>query len=172
MKLDARSTAMKIAKSEKGLATLEILPLLLIFVMLMAYSLGAFGIIHTGIMYSISSRTYAFETFRNRANLVYFRDNEKKGTADFRQFRDTGMRMHAVFNEERPTGRGDAWFPSERSIRMGMPLEPDGQSRTNLDIHNSQVHQIQPKKRNSRVSVNPVWIQVQYGICINSKCGE
>ncbi len=68
------------------MATIEMLPMMFIFIFLFSYTLGAFGIIHTGIKNSISARAYAFETFRNRSNLVYFRDIPV-ATADLRHYR-------------------------------------------------------------------------------------
>ncbi len=156
-------------ESEKGMATLEVVPLLFVFIFMFAYTLGAFGVIHTGIMHSISARTYAFETFRNRTNLVYFRDIPG---AEPRQFKDVGNRVHAILAEGRADG-DDNFLASERAIRMGITIEP-GPSRNDGSIHNQKVHEadeLANGKRNQRVEVSPVWIMVQYGICLDMKCG-
>lgn len=152
-------------KNEKGMATLEILPLIFVFIFLFAYMLGAFGVVHTAIKFSISARTYAFETFRNRTNLVYFRENS---STDSRQYRDNGNRFHAI------TTQGGEFMPTERAIRMGMTIEP-GPSRNDITIHNEKVHtadELATGKRNQQVEVSPVWIMVSYGICLNAKCGD
>ena len=56
MKTQMKANALK---NQRGMATIEVLPLLLVFLMLFSYTLGAFGIIHTGIMHSISARSSA-----------------------------------------------------------------------------------------------------------------
>lgn len=157
-----------IIQSEKGMATIEVVPLLFIFVVLISYALGAFGIIHTGILNSIASRTYAFETFRGRANLTYFRDIPG---ALPEHYRAIGSRLHAVLSEKR--GEEDKEFMvTERSIRMGMPYETVI-GRDQDDIHEQKVYEgIQAGKRNESIGVNPVWIRVGYGICLNIKCGD
>lgn len=58
--------------NQKGLATIEALPLVVVFVVLITYGLGLFGFVHTAILHSIGARTYAFETFRNRTNVSFF----------------------------------------------------------------------------------------------------
>ena len=42
---------------------------MVIFVMLMSFGMGLFGVVHTAILHSIAARTYSFETFRQRTNL-------------------------------------------------------------------------------------------------------
>lgn len=85
----------RISCDQNGMATLESLPLLVIFTFLMSYGMGLFGAIHTGILQSIAARTYAFETFRNRSHLLIYRENISGlyyplHTGNF------GMRYHAV----------------------------------------------------------------------------
>ena len=154
------------------MATIETIPLIMVFVFMLCYEFGVFGIIHTGIMQSISSRAYAFETFRNRTNLVYFRDELP---SDLRQFKAMGNRVHGIASEL----RDDQVDPqdgiaSERPLRMGIPMDPDVQSRQDLQRHNEKIFDqalVGPQKRNTSVDVSPVWIQVHYGICLDARCG-
>jgi hypothetical protein len=159
----------KPASNERGLATLEAIPLLVVFVFLIAYSLGGFGIIHTAIMHSISARAYAFETFRNRANVTYFRDIPSD--AALIHYREHGNRLHGVMSETR---RNDdmAFRATERPIRVGITIEP-GPSRNDLSIHNTKIHEdvLADGKRNQNIEVGPAWIMIQYGICLNARCG-
>lgn len=155
---------------ESGLATLEVIPLIFVFVFLMAYTLGAFGVIHTGIKQSISARAYAFETFRGRSNLVYFRDTS---WGDFLQYKDFGNRVHGILSDAGDRG-DDSFNATERPIRIGIELPADG-SRNQPQVHNQKVHDsanIAAGKRNTKVEVSPVWVMVQYGICLNVKCGD
>ncbi|RME18011.1 MAG: hypothetical protein D6797_01290, partial [Bdellovibrio sp.] len=81
--------------NQKGLATVEALPLLVIFVILLSYALGTWGVVHTAILSSIGARAYAFETFRNRTNLIFHRDID--GSPQY--YNDPqkwGFRLHRV----------------------------------------------------------------------------
>lgn len=164
--------AKRILKNEKGMATIEVIPLLLVFVYMLCFEFGMFGIIHTGIMQSMAARTYAFETFRNRTNLTYFRDNNANF---FVHFRNTGTRTHGIASElATDEDKQTEGIASERPLRVGIPLQPDESSRKNLALHNEKVFDqalVGPQKRNQVVGVSPVWIQIEYGMCLNTRCG-
>ncbi len=156
------------------MATLEILPLIFILIYLFAYTLGAFGAIHTGIMNSMSARAYAFETFRNRTNLWYFRDQAGNPR---RQYRDHGNRFHAIMGEKNSISE---FRSTERAIRMGIPIQPSP-SRNDPTIHNEKIYdspQMQEgataaaSARNETIEVGPIWVMIQYGICIKLSCGD
>lgn len=149
-------------ESEDGMATVELVPLLLIFVFLMSYTLGAFGIVHTAVLNSIAARNYAFETMRNRTSITYLRGLPA-------HFANKGLRLHGIRGEYDNSDFG--FRATERNVRFGFPNEIV--NRTRRDVHNQNVHEdIVPGKRNSRFGVNPVWIQVQYGMCLNVACGD
>jgi hypothetical protein len=163
-------------QNEKGMATIETVPLLLVFVILLAYSFGSFGVIHTGILNSIAARTYAFETFRNRANVTYFRDSggDNSSVVARRHFRRIGNRIHGIQQETRPgdPAPSDASFKStERPLRVGFGGIPVDASRNTASIHNEQVFSGVLEQRQTQVGVSPVWVMTQYGICINAQCG-
>ena len=151
--------------SEKGMATIETVALLVIFVMLIGYTFGAFGIIHTGILNSIAARTYAFETMRNRSNVTYFRDIPG---GDNHHFARIGARIHTIKSESDTTSPN---FPAtERAMQMGLGGTAS-LGRDDATIHMQKIPNLVPGRRNTQVEVNPVWIMTQYGICINAKCG-
>jgi hypothetical protein len=154
-----------ILKNEDGTATVETIPLMFIFVALLSYVVGVFGVVHTGILNSIAARTYAFETFRNRANVTYFRDNV---AGPLEHFQKIGDRIHAINSEK---GNGElTFFATERPIRMGMgSLNVVGRDEA---VHMEKVPLIAPGRRNNNVEVSPVWVITQYGICINVQCGD
>ncbi len=162
---------MKHLRNEKGMATIETIPLIMIFVVLLCYEFGVFGVIHTGIMQSMSARAYAFETFRNRSNLTYFRDTP----TPLNNFHKTGVRTHGIASEAKSEADGSAdGIAAERPLRVGMPLDPDLQSRNDRTRHNETIFDqnvIRGQKQNERVDISPVWIQVQYGMCLNARCG-
>jgi hypothetical protein len=158
--------ALKTLNNEKGMAMIEAVPLLVMFIVLLSFSLGFFGVIHTAILNSIAARAYAFETFRDRTNLNFFReDGSALKSLGPLYLGVKGFRYHAI-QSENPGGR-QLFIPTVRGIAMGKeePEKPSGK-----DLHNQQIYNI--LQRNERVEVNPVWVMVGYGICLNSACGE
>jgi hypothetical protein len=146
--------------NQKGIATIESVLLLSIFVVFMTYCVGTFGIVHTGILNSISARAYAFETFRNRANVNYFRDDP---AVDLDYFMG-GIRAHGISTEN--NGGQQKWYATTRLLAMGRDVatvanRPQG----------GQDDQLFDKKREMSGKVNPVYIKVVYGICLNFACG-
>lgn len=150
--------------NKKGMATIEALPMLVVFVIFFSYTYGFFSIIHSGILYSIGARTYAFETFRNRSNLTYYRGNNNSG--QFNYYSNYGLRYHCT-----QAGTTDEEFVAEkRAISIGMQLSPTSSSNADLDIHNEKIHAL--NARNRDIKVNPIWIKTCYGICVTSGCGD
>lgn len=152
-------------RNEKGMAIIETVPLLVIFVVLMSFGLGFFGVVHTATLNSIGARTYAFETFRNRTNLNYFREDQSglQAATSLNNSRK-GWRYHAVQNEGYRINR---IIPTTRPISLGRGVAA---INTSQEVHNQQIFQILP--RNERISVNPVWVMVGYGICLSATCGN
>lgn len=142
---------------------LETIPLIVIFVVLVSFGMGFFGVVHTAVLHSIGARTYAFETFRNRTNLYYFRENGSGETTP-RTFHKKQWRYQAVQNE---SDQRDKFVATVRPITFGRALAT---SEANLEAHNQGIYQM--LQRNERLAVNPAWIMVGYGICLNATCGN
>lgn len=151
-------------KNEKGMATIEALPLIVIFVVLMSYGLGMFGVIHTAILQSIAARTYAFETFRNRTNLSMFREN-LSGLSQPQHTKHFQMRFHAVLSDD-PQSSAE-FYATERPLAIGRQVAQVGRK---FEVHNLNVFNLAP--RNEAVEVSPIWIMVGYGICLDALCGD
>lgn len=157
--------SLKPLQDQKGMAILEAVPLLVIFVVLISFGLGYYGIIQTAILHSIASRTYAFETFRQRTNLYVFRENGTGLMAGRAlEYTRKGWRYHAVTNVTGPT---DKFVSTPRPIALGRGVAA---ADANESTHNQQIFQILP--RNERIAVNPAWVMVGYGICMNAGCGK
>ena len=155
----------KTIKNEKGLASIEATILIVLFVSLLYYTYGFFGIVHTAILHNIHARTYAFETFRHRTNLLYFRSNRR---VDLNYYHNIGTRLHGI-NTDTAT-QSPSQVATERPISMGLVVDEQGRRE---GIHNNDVFERVPASgRNTSVEVNPVWIKVIYGICLNSRCGD
>lgn len=149
--------------NEKGLAILETVPLIVIFVMLLSFGMGFFGIVHTATLHSIGARAYAFETFRGRTNLTYYREDGSGLDTPF-NFTNKGWRYHAVQHESDPRSR---FVATARPISIGNN-QPAGDP--SVESHNVNIYQL--PTRNQKISVNPAWVMVGYGICLTAVCGN
>lgn len=168
-------------KSQKGLSTIEMIPLLLIFALLFNFTLGFFGVIHTGVLQSIAARNYAFETFRNRADLTYLRDTAGTALRVVQwnsTFKKEGFRIHGV-ESEGSDGEGN-FYVARRPIKFASVKDGLGNQGSD-DEHRQPVRSIAEDQKASEVfsgktpedgksGLDPVWIQVLYGICMNAKC--
>lgn len=154
---------------------METIPLLVIFIILLAYSFGSFGIIHTGILNSIAARTYAFETFRGRANVTYFRDNVRGAAAPVTlHFARKGNRIHGIRQEIRPgdpAANAEEFRATERPLRVGLGGIPTDASRSTASIHNERVFTDVNEQIQTQIGVSPAWVMTQYGLCLNAQCG-
>ena len=155
-------------QNEKGMAALEMIPIILVIVLFVNFSIGFFGVIHTGILNSIASRNYAFETFRNRSNLVYFRNTDG---AELISFGKIQLRFHGTNSEKAAASGGEIpWAATARTIdfmNFNSRVETVGDAAT----HNGKTRALQDG-RNTAIAVNPVWIKTRYGICLTAACGS
>lgn len=172
----------QLRRKESGMASVEIVPIILLFAMLFNFTLGFFGIIHSGILSSIASRNYAFETFRNRANLVYLRDDDMKPAKNEEEARytKTGFRFHGVISES--NNGVQTWIATKRPIRFTDAGGLD-EALGDKGDHTTLVRTVQSVGKVSdtftgktaeegKSGVNPVWLQTLYGICLNSTCSK
>lgn len=149
--------------NEKGMAMIETIPLLVVFVVLLSFGVGLYGSIHTATLHSISARAYAFETFRQRSNLNYFRE-DASGLSSPMHYKTKGFRFHGVSHE---TDQRTFFISTARPIAIGRSVAA---MENNESTHNLKVFDLQ--RRNTTVGVNPIWVMVGYGICIDSRCGN
>lgn len=171
----------RMKKDERGIATVELVPLLVLFVMLLNFTIGFFGIIHSGILNSIAARNYMFETLRNRTNLNYLRDIPD-GLSLRSNYTKFNHRFHGIISEY----SGDLdWVATRRPLKFTeteelTKLSSNGQGTKSE--HETLVRQIQGTGKVSDIfhgngpdegqnGINPVWVQTLYGICLNAKCG-
>jgi hypothetical protein len=165
VKMNQLRQATQILRNEKGMAMLETVPLLVIFVVLTSFGMGFFGVVHTAVLHSIAARTYSYETFRQRTNLTYFReDGSGTDASTAMNFSKKGWRYQAIQHE---TDDRKKFVATTRPIAMGRAIASADSSE---NTHNSDIYTI--LQRNERTSVNPVWVMVGYGICLNPTCGN
>ena len=152
--------------SEKGFASIEATVLLVLFSVMLYYAFGFFGIVHTGIVHNIHARTYVFEVFRHRTNLMYFRSKNRVTQSNATHYYNTMTRLHGINTDTRDGINQQT--ATERPISLGLVLEEEGRDAA---IHNRDIYsRIPASDRNRSVSVNPVWILTMYGLCLNSQC--
>ncbi len=171
--LDVPGAAKLVLKSERGIAVFELIPVLVIVALFLNFIFGFFGVIHTGILNSIASRNYTFETFRHRSNVAFFRDLEDGyNSGPKTRYHETQIRYHGTTGEQRPKG-ALSWIATVRDIAFikdQAGLDDDLGSRGE---HQSTLANIRPDQRiEDSEGFSPVWIQPTYGICINFECGK
>ena len=154
-------------KNQKGLAMIETLPILVVFIILLAYGIGFYGVVHTGILNSIASRAYAFETFRNRADLTYFRDRPSGPNT---LYLGLGNRVHGINHEDAAVTDGN---PNIVATTRRLDFrDSNADSGANQQDHNDLVFEIVGRNRGDGVKASPVWIMISYGICLDAACGD
>lgn len=169
--------------NQKGISTIELIPVLLLFALLFNFSLGFFGVIHSGILNSIAARNYAFETFRNRANVTYLRDIPASGsslTSDAQDARYTkdNFRFHGIISEGHGSNK-ETWIVTARALKF-TDLKNGTESTTTASDHN-QVRAVADNGKASDVftgrtpedgkaGISPVWLKTLYGMCLTSTC--
>jgi hypothetical protein len=159
------SVKKNILRNNRGIALLETIPLVVIFVMLMSFGMGLFGLIHTAILHSIAARTYSMETFRQRANLSYFReDGSGLDAAKSFNYTKKQWRYQAVQHE---ADARNVFVATVRPIALGRTIAGGDATET---TNNVSIFAMQ--SRNEKIGINPGWVMVGYGICLRAECGN
>ncbi len=162
-----------VLKEEKGIALIELLVLLPLFILITSFGIGFFSVVHTAQLQSIAARNYAFATFRHRASTVYFRDvpfELNRTTIAPQHFKDQGFRLHFVGNDGDASldGAGNYGNATQRQISYFFPIESSEGSSVNA---HRQVASI-GDERNRDIKVSTVWMKVHYGLCVDASCGD
>lgn len=160
-------------KTERGMAVIEMIPIMIVIVLLVNFSIGFFGIVHTGVLNSIAARNYIFETLKNRSNVEYHRNNKLN-------YKSSGNRFSGIVSEN--ASGSDNWVPTARRLSWVEFFGGKSQSGESLNrepasgqasTHNQKILGLADSGvRNDSVEVYNVWIRTLYGICMDSKCGD
>ncbi len=139
---------------QKGMALLETLTLMIVFIVLAGYMLGFFSVVHSGIKNSIAARNLAFESFRNRSDLRLWRDNNPKIISYYKDFR-----WHSTISENTPQRNvgGPELYSTGRRINY------IGEGRDNRNV-SGELNDFEIQKTNT------VWVKTAYGICLTAEC--
>lgn len=170
-------------QNKKGMAVMELVPVLFVYMLLINFALGFFGIVHSGILHSIAARNYTFETFSHRSNLVYHIRTPLTTPTTDNHFLTKGYRFSGIIYDRANDSDLD-WFAPARPIAFASSFGGTDDDGVNLSgrspngvpgemlVHNTQVRDLNEAVRNENVAVKSVWIKTIYGICITSKCGD
>ena len=139
-----------LVKNQRGIAVVEMLPLLVVFVILFGLTFGFWTSIHSGTLSSIAARHYAFEVINNRTHFVYHRDTIPPEDDDY--YKKNGYRFFAVVDEQ-PTSN--------------LKLKPLDHRINLFDGGKTGITEF----LNNTTKANPIWIKTGYGICLNFECG-
>lgn len=151
-------------KNQKGVAVLETIPIIFIFVTLIAFTLGFYGVTQKMILHSISARAYGNELLRHRANVTYLRD---VNGGDANSYHITNQRYFTVREPNSPANDFNA-----------SKMNVDFRTRTTAGTANEEAHNttaygdIIRQRRNDRHYFDQVWVKIGHGICLNASCGE
>ena len=140
-------------KNQKGIAMVEMLPLLFIFVILFGLTFGLWTSIHSGILQSIAARHYAFEVLNNRTHFIYHRDTSGPDGKE-QYYEKNGKRFFAIVERQAGT-------------------EPDIiAEKKNLNLFDKNILSITGDPRTRFPQTNPIKLKTGYGICIDFDCGS
>ena len=150
---------------------IEIVPILAIFILIVNFALGFFGLVHSGILNSIAARNYAFETFRNRSDLTYLRDDGSDATFTYAK---SALRYHVTRSE---ASQAEDYRATRRPIKFSdiNALSSGGSSDEMGLTEHDTYKKIQEKQSTSTAGdiegTNNPWIKTAYGICLTAQCG-
>lgn len=147
--------------NEKGSAIVETLPLLIIFMTILGNMWGFFMATHSGILSSIAARTYAFETFRNRSDLTYFRDQATHSGEAYDtkiNYHKVGTRIHSIVK----LISNEKFQASTVDYNQFSP----SQAKADASVGDQHNHKQMFENTRRRKGVQKIWIRSNYGICI------
>ena len=147
-------------KKQKGMASMEAMVSIILFLTLLSFSLGFFGVVHSGIVNSIAARTYAFETFNNRTYLKYHRDVKDSGLHSHKK---NHFRLHTINSEG---FSGEDFIATQRYIAFAK----SHRQNKGEDKHMEMVEN-ERDGGDEIYGFNPVWVKAAYGICLNANVG-
>ena len=135
--------------NQRGIAMVEMLPLLFIFVILFGLTFGLWASIHTGMLQSIAARHYAFQVLNNRTHFIYHRDTEEPDGKKSYYGKDR-KRFFAIVK------RSETDLKGEKAI---------------INLFNKGVLNV-PEHSGASGQSNPILLKTGYGICLDFKCEE
>ena len=176
----------------RGIAMVEILPLLVVFITFFGLAMGFWGAVHSGTLQSIAARHYAFEVINNRTHIEYHRDwnvESDPGTGNMfgtspkpgKYHGQMGMRLFAIVTKQ--ANDPDA-IVENRGLNFFSDIDrkfdelPGGilsspQTEDSAKRYSSRAEFLEEEELFIETpQINPIWLMNGYGICLNCCCGE
>ena len=148
-------------KKQRGMASMEAMFSILLYLAFLSFSLGFFGVVHSGIVNSVAARSFAFSIFNNRTYLKYHKDTD----IPLHSHKKNGFRLHTIVSE---TSLGEIDFiATERDIAFAQVHKKRGRD---ANKHRRMVEDAIDGNNDEDYSFNPVWVKAAYGICLNAIC--
>lgn len=166
-------------RKKRGVAVIELVMMLTIFIFVIISLYGSWGVIHSGILNSIAARSYAFVIINNRSNLNFLHEfspaplennYHKYGIRYFATTQQSAEDTFIARTETIDIG-GGSWSSStdrQRGI-LGFDVR-GGRSDDWTDL--SSLGRIRPNQRNTDIEKRVIKLKQAYGICLNSKCNS
>lgn len=156
-------------RDQRGLAILEMIPVIIVVMVLLRYTYGFFGVIHSATVQSIAVRNYSAETFRHRSRLNYLREAD---TYDDRYKYKKGMRLHGMNSENVPRTGNPLWTVATRDISYP-PRKVEALGSNSYSARQNEQRNINPGRRYSEGDgANPIWLSIRYGMCVDFHCRD
>lgn len=152
-------------QNQKGMAVIEMIPMMIISAVIINFSFGFFGAIHSGVLQSIAARNYALEIIGHRTNYSYFRD----GGTFIGSYRKIGSRIHTVVSESRNDGQ--TFFATKRPIQYLVGKYVNIEDKGTVQDHMTEVNNVKPGVQyTDKDGVTTIWVKPIYGICLSAEC--
>ena len=152
-------------RNKKGMAVIEMIPMMIITAVIINFSFGFFGAIHSGILQSMAARNYALETIGHRTNYSYFRD---AGTF-IGSYRKIGSRIHTVVSETQ--NDGETFYSTKRPIQYLVGKYVNIEDKGTVQDHSTEVNNVKPGVQyTDKDGVTTIWVKPVYGICLSAEC--
>lgn len=159
---------LKLLKNAKGMAVLEMIPVIIVVMVLLRYTYGFFGVIHAATVQSIAVRNYTFETFRHRSHLSYLRESIITDKIKYTK----GVRLHGVRDENSVVTTDPDWDVARRDISF----PPRNIEKLGSESYASRLTEQRNINAGKRYSdgdgANPVWLAIRYGMCVDFQCPD
>ena len=170
----------KSVKNSKGFAILEAIPVLLIVFTVGGAALGSWGLVHTAILNSIAARHNAFFILNQRSDITYRRDfgppeyNLTPQSQENKFYYGKNQTRFFFIKSEKPGSPNRA--ATTRFVNFLEPGSANYEDRGNFvdqTGHNELGSGSKLRWRTKATHrVDPAWIMVGYGICLNMNCGS
>lgn len=160
----------------RGVAIAEFLFMFIIFIFVMVLLYGSWGVIHSGILNSISARAYATYVISNRSDLSFVRDYGEEDILDQSYFNTRAenpknIRFFSIIKPDNPLSEKD-FIPEQ--LRLDLGYWHSGSLEHISDEEGQEwSSEIRPNVRIlPRYKAHVVYLKQGYGICLDAPCGN